>query len=107
MKRKIKLLKVEIYLPAEALDSIRNAIKDYCIVNSEKYIHCMSWYKVESMWQPCENANPYRGKVGEDMCQEEYVLTFRCVREKIEEVVKLVKENHPYEEVAIDIYELW
>jgi hypothetical protein len=42
------MLKVEVYVPKEALKDIIDAVKDYCKV-TDKYTHCMSWYPVHSM----------------------------------------------------------
>ena len=97
------MLKVEVYIPEEALTKIQSVIKDYCCVKSNKYTHCMSWHKVQSVWQPIGDAKPYLGTVGQDQYAEEYLLTFRCKEEDLEKVVGLIKENHPYEEVAIDV----
>lgn len=97
------MLKVTTYLPVDYLGKIRDAIKDYCCSNSGKYTHCMSWHKVQSMWMPVGDAKPFQGTIGVDEYAEEYELTFRCKDEDIDEVVKLIKENHPYEDVSIDI----
>lgn len=100
------MLKVEIYLPIEALEIIKNAIKDYCCSRTDKYTHCMSWYKVQSMWMPVNNANPYLGELNKDEYAEEYVLTFICKENDINDVINIIKENHPYEEVCINICKL-
>lgn len=100
------MLKVVVYLPLESLDSIQNAIKDYCCSYTDKYTHCMSWRRVKSMWMPINDANPYLGTVGKDEQAEEYELTFRCKEEDVQEVIRLIKENHPYEDVCIDVCEL-
>ena len=63
----------------------------------------MSWYKVQSMWMAQGDAAPYSGELNVDHHAEEYVLVFRCRDENIDTVVRLIKENHPYEEVCIDI----
>jgi hypothetical protein len=49
--------KVETYIPKESLNKIIDAVKDYCKVNSNKYIHCMSWHTVNSMWMPINDAD--------------------------------------------------
>jgi len=36
----------------------------------------------------------------------EYKLEFRCEEEMIEEAVKAIKDNHPYEEVCINVIEV-
>ncbi len=77
-----------------------------CSSENNKYTHCMSWYKVQSMWMAQGDAKPYLGELNVDQHAEEYVLVFRCRDENIDTVVRLIKENHPYEEVCIDIHRL-
>ena len=100
------MYKVEVYLPKESLEIIIEVVKDYAKVDSEKYTHCMSWHKVNSMWMPVGDANPYLGELGKDQYAEEYVLTFRCEEAVVERVKKLIVDNHPYESVCIDVYKL-
>lgn len=100
------MYKIEVYLPPEALELVKKAIQDYCRVSSDRYTHCMSWYRVHSMWMPVGEADPYLGTVGEDQYADEYVLVCRCRDEDLETVVNLVRKNHPYEEPAIDVVRL-
>lgn len=100
------MYKIETYIPKEALEKIVDAIKDYAKVESDKYIHCMSWHSVNSMWMPVNNAKPYWGELEKDQYAEEFVLTFRCEEDAISEIKELIIENHPYEVVCIDVYKL-
>ena len=100
------MYKVTVYVPIESLDTIQNAIKDYCYTPTNKYTYCMSWKKVQSMWMPINNANPYLGELGKVQYAEEYELVFRCKEEDIDKVISLIKENHPYEEVSIDVHKI-
>lgn len=100
------MYKIETYLPPEALDQIRDAVGPYSVVGSDKYSHCMSWYKTQSMWKPAVDANPYLGTPGELQYADEVVLTLRCREEDLDKVVELIRENHPYEEPAIDVVKL-
>ena len=61
------MLKVDVYLPLEALNSIQEAIGPYCISNSGNYSHCMSWQKINLSWMPLENAKPYIGTINQPL----------------------------------------
>lgn len=100
------MYKVETYVPKESLAKIIEVVKDYAKAESDKYIHCLSWHSVNSMWMPINGANPYLGELGKDQNAEEYVLTFRCEESVIDEVRELIIQNHPYEVACIDIYKL-
>lgn len=51
-------------------------------------------------------ANPYLGQVGKLETVEEERIETVCSRELLEAVVGAIKEVHPYEEVALDVYPL-
>ncbi|MFA6601937.1 MAG: hypothetical protein WCT02_03735, partial [Candidatus Paceibacterota bacterium] len=57
-------------------------------------------------FRPESGANPHVGRIGklEEVAEERIEMV--CTREKLEGVIKAIKEVHPYEEVALDIYPL-
>ena len=101
-----KQYKVEVYLPLEALDGIRSALYKEGFGKVGNYDCCMSWYEVKSSWRPLDGANPYLGTVGEVEFAPEYKIEFRCEEDRLRLAVDIVKKNHPYEEVGINIFEL-
>ncbi len=101
-----QIYKIEVYLPVEALDNIRNALYSEGFGKVGDYDCCMSWYEINSSWRPKKNAKPYIGKVGEIEFAPEYKLEFRCEEKDISKAIKIIKENHPYEEVCINIIPL-
>lgn len=101
-----KQYKIEVYLPIEALDGIKSALYDEGFGRVGNYDCCMSWYEVNSSWRPLDGANPYLGKVGEVEFATEYKLEFRCEEERIKRAIEIIKKNHPYEEVGINIFEV-
>ena len=46
------------------------------------------------------------GNVGEIEFAPEYKLEFQCKEEDLKQAVNAIKENHPYEEVCINIIPL-
>lgn len=101
-----KTYKIETYLPLESLDNIRNALYKLGLGKVGNYEDCMSWYKINSSWKPIDGANPYLGNVGEIEFAPEYKLEFRCDEDMIDKAVKTIKDNHPYEEVCINVIEV-
>ena len=68
------------------------------------YSHCTFTLKGTGRFKPEEGASPAIGKVGKlEEVSEERIETV-CSEEKLEAVMKAVKENHPYEEPATDVY---
>jgi len=101
-----KTYKIETYLPKEALEGIKNGLYSHGFGKVGNYDCCMSWYEISSSWRPIEGANPYLGMVGEIENAPEYKLEFRCEEKDLKLAVKTIKDNHPYEEVCINIVEL-
>ena len=90
----------------EALNNIRDALYKLGLGKVGNYEDCMSWYEINSSWKPIVGANPYLGNVGEIEFAPEYKLEFRCEGNMIENAVKAIKDNHPYEEVCINVIEV-
>ena len=101
-----KTYKIETYLPLDALDNIREALYKLGLGKVGNYEDCISWYQINSSWKPIDGANPYLGNVGEIKFAHEYKLEFRCDKDMIESAVKAIKDNHPYEEVYINVIEV-
>ena len=101
-----KTYKIETYLPFEALDNIRDALYKLGLGKVGNYEDCMSWYEINSSWKPVAGANPYLGNLGEIEFAPEYKLEFRCDEDMVESAVKAIKDNHPYEEVCINVIEV-
>lgn len=98
-----QIFKVETYLPLEALDKIKNGLYQAGFGKVGNYDCCLSWYKINSSWKPLAGTNPYLGNVGEIEYAPEYKLEFRCDEENLRKAIDIIKANHPYEEVCINI----
>lgn len=99
--------KIETFLPKESLEDIRSGLYELGLGKIGKYNCCMSWYEVESSWKAIEGANPYIGKVGEIEFEPEYKLEFLCDKKDLKKAIAVIKKNHPYEEVGINIIPLY
>ena len=101
-----KIYKIEAYLPLEALDNIKQALYNIGFGKVGNYDCCLSWYKIDSSWKPNNGANPYLGQIGNIEFASEYKIEFRCEEKDLQLAIKTIKENHPYEEVCINIIPL-
>lgn len=103
----MKKYKIETYLPKESLEKIKDALYKIRVGKIGNYDCCMNWYEVNSSWRPAEGANPYQGKIGEIEIAAEYKLEFVCDETDLKKTIKTIKQNHPYEEVCINIFEIY
>jgi hypothetical protein len=50
--------------------------------------------------------NPYIGELNQVECVQEYKVEMICSDELIKKAVKVLKEVHPYEEVAYEVFRM-
>lgn len=100
------LVKIVVFVPATHTDAIRQAIGDAGAGVIGNYSHCTFSSKGIGRFKPLSGANPTIGKVGELESVEEERIETVCPKDKLKEVLEAIKETHPYEEVALDIYPL-
>lgn len=96
--------KVVFFVPEENLSTVIEALRKENINSLGEYKNCMSWSLVESTWMSGDNANPYNGVPGETTVAREYRVEFLCEDTNLKRAVQSIRDNHPYEEVEIDIY---
>ncbi len=61
----IRNVKLEIYVPEEYVEKIRDALADIGVGQVGEYSHIVSYQETKGHWKPLENSNPYSGKRGE------------------------------------------
>lgn len=100
----MKKYKIVVYVPESHGDILREAIGNAGAGKIGNYTHCMFTIKGTGQFKPGEAANPTIGKVGKlEKVEEERIETV-CAEEKLKDVLKAIKEVHPYEEPATDVY---
>jgi hypothetical protein len=68
------------------------------------YTFCTFTSKGIGRFKPGDEANPTIGEVGKLEAVEEERIETVCSEEKLKDVLKAIKEVHPYEEPATDVY---
>ena len=98
--------KLVVFVPQEALDAVRSAVFAAGAGRIGEYEHC-SWYtEGTGTFLAGEGAAPTVGKRGREERVAE--LRFETVYppEREAEVVRALRDAHPYEEPAFDLYPL-
>lgn len=70
------------------------------------YSYCSFSNKGIGRFKPNDKSNPFIGKTGKFEEVKEDRIEFICPKDKAKEIISKIKEAHPYEEVALDIYPL-
>ncbi len=101
-----KNVKIVVFVPETHTDAVRKAMGDAGAGIIGNYSHCTFSSKGVGRFRPVQGANPHIGEVGKfEEVAEERIETI-CPREKLAGVVTAIKEVHPYDEIALDIYPL-
>lgn len=101
-----KIIKVIIFVPATHADKIRNFLRKFGAGKTERYEGCSFSISGLQRFYPREGANPFLGKTGKlETVKEERIETFIFSSLK-NRLLSEIKKIHPYEEPAIDFYEI-
>ena len=93
-----------VFVPREALDRVRSALFDAGAGRIGNYEHC-SWYAAGTgTFLAGEDASPTIGERGREQRVSELRLETVFPEERQEEVIAALREAHPYEEPAFDVY---
>ncbi|MBP3887153.1 MAG: Nif3-like dinuclear metal center hexameric protein [Cellulosilyticum sp.] len=102
-----QLYKCVIYVPLTHYESVREAIVNNMTTQIGDYSGCtFTSGEGEGTFIPLEGSNPYIGKQGIFEKVKECQVSFMGTNAEIQHILQAVKKVHPYEEVAIDVFEL-
>lgn len=99
-------VKIVVFVPKTHTDIVRKAMGDAGAGIIGNYSHCSYSGDGVGRFLPLDGANPTIGQVGKPEEVIEEKIEFVCDREKAKEVIAAMKNVHPYEEVAFDIFPL-
>jgi hypothetical protein len=102
----VKKVKIIVTVPVENSEKVRNAICDEGAGVIGNYAYCTISTKCIGTFKPSDDANPYIGEKNKLEFVEEEKLEVRCDINIVKNVLKRLREVHPYEEPAIDIIPL-
>ena len=100
---KAELYHLIIYVPIEAADNVRTALAEAGAGKIGNYDSCSFSVKGTGRFRPNENAKPKIGSRGVIEEVKEERIEVVVPTEKIRDVLKAVKDAHPYEEPAIHV----
>lgn len=102
----IKKVKIIVTIPIANVNQVRDAICSAGAGIIGNYTYCTMTTKCTGTFKPSEKANPYIGEKNKIEFVEEEKLEAVCDMENVKNVLKKLREVHPYEEPGIDIVPL-
>ena len=99
-------VKIVVTVPEDTADAVREAIGKAGAGRIGEYGHCSFTIKGTGRFLPGDKANPAIGAQGqlEQVAEERIEVT--CDRGLAENAIAAIRQAHPYEEPAIDVYPL-
>lgn len=100
----MKRYKIVMYVPSSHAEALREAVGKAGAGRIGKYSFCTFTLKGVGRFRPEAGANPAIGEVGKLEAVEEERIETVCSEENLKDVLRAIKEVHPYEEPATDVY---
>lgn len=98
--------KLVVFVPQTHLEKVRLAICDAGAGKIGNYDNCTFMSSGIGTFRPLEGANPKIGEVGKLERVGEARLETIVLEKDLKNVIDAMKKNHPYEEVAYDLFKL-
>ena len=103
MEKKYKLV---FTVPLDHADAVRTAVGEAGAGKYDNYSFCSFSTRGVGRFKPEEGATPAIGSVGDFEEVEEERIECQMEEDVVDEVLKALREAHPYEEIAYDLFPL-
>ncbi len=100
------LAKIVVFVPAGHTERVRDAMAAAGAGVIGAYENCAFTSSGSGSFRPGPDAAPFTGTPGRLESAEEVRLEMICPRARVDHVVRALRDVHPYEEVAVDIYDV-
>ncbi len=99
-----KRYKLVVYVPETHSEKLRDAMGNAGAGEIGDYTHCMFTIRGTGQFKPGPRSDPTIGEVGKlEQVSEDRIETV-CSADKLQAVLAAIREVHPYEEPATDVY---
>lgn len=99
-----ELVKLVVFVPEENADEVRQALGEAGAGKIGEYSFCSYSLKGVGRFKPSDNADPHIGSAGKMEEVNEERIEVACEKNQALDIIRVIKDVHPYEEVVIDIY---
>lgn len=99
-------VKIVTFVPIDSADAVRHAIGNAGAGQIGEYRFCSYSVVGKGRFIPSDEANPHIGTANKLETVEEERIEVVCEKSKAKNVIAAMRQAHPYEEVAFDVYPL-
>jgi len=106
------MYKLVFFVPESHLNEVKDAVFDAGAGKIGDYDQCCWQIKGQGQFRPLAGANPFIGQIaaGADSGAlervDEYRVEMVCADSLIKKAISALREAHPYEEPAFDVWQL-
>ena len=100
------MYKLSFYVPKSHLEPVKNALFAKGAGRYKAYDQCCWQVLGLGQFRPLAHSLPYLGKLHQLQKLAEYKVEMICIDAAIKEVVQTLRDVHPYEEPAYEIYKI-
>lgn len=100
------MYKLAFFVPESHLDVVKQATFDAGAGRIGNYEHCAWQVLGQGQFRPIAGSQPYLGQQDQLETVDEYRVEMVCDDNLIHQAVKAMKQAHPYEEPAYDVWKL-
>ena len=104
--REDDLVKLVCFIPASHLEAVSQAVFAAGAGSIGKYDNCSFQISGNGTFRAGEGSHPFTGSIGTVHYEPETRFETILPKYRLKQVVKAMLDNHPYEEVAYDLYPL-
>jgi len=100
------MYKLNYFVPTEAKEATKQALFEIGVGRYENYECCSFETQGTGQFKPIDNANPHVGELNKIEKVQEYKVEMICSDALIKKAIEVLKEVHPYEEVAFEVFRM-
>ncbi|MBJ6138899.1 YqfO family protein [Marinobacter litoralis] len=100
------MFKVCYFVPESHLDMTKQALFDAGAGKIGDYDHCAWQCKGRGQFRPLAESDPYLGQRDKLEVVTEFKVELVCAEDKIQGAIEALKQAHPYEEPAYEVFRL-
>lgn len=100
------MYKLNYFVPVDAKEKTKQALFDIGVGRYKNYECCSFESLGVGQFKPVKRANPHIGELNKIEEVQEYKVEMVCNDDLIKEAVTVLKEVHPYEEVAYEVFKI-
>ncbi len=100
------MYKICVYVPEKSVENVKQALFDAGAGRIGNYDSCCWQTQGIGQFRPLQNSNPTIGSINEVEHVREIKIELVCEDALVKQVIQAMKEIHPYEEPAFDVWKL-